>query len=52
MEKPCIEIQNVVSAAKIEMKEDMQKMCNIVVFGLESSKGSTEEDKSKDDLAS
>ena len=49
-EKPSVEMQNVVSAVKIDMKEEAHKMNNIMVFGLESSKASKEEDKSQDDL--
>jgi hypothetical protein len=50
-EQPSIEIQNVVSAVKINVKEETRKADNIMVFGLESSKGATDEERYKDDLA-
>jgi hypothetical protein len=50
-EQPSIEFQNVVSAVKINVKEETRKSDNIMVFGLESSKAATDEERYKDDLA-
>mgnify|MGYP002653583547 CR=1 FL=1 len=46
---PSQELQNVVSAAKIEMSEKRQRNNNIMVFGLTPSKAANEAEREKDD---
>lgn len=48
---PSKELQNVVSAAKIEMSEKRQRQNNIMVFGLTPSKAANEAEREKDDFA-
>jgi hypothetical protein len=48
---PSEELQNVVSAAKIEMSEKRQRQNNIMVFGLTPSKAANEVERERDDFA-
>jgi hypothetical protein len=49
--KPSEELQNVVSAVKIEMSENRKRHNNIMVFGLPPSAATTVEEKEIDDFA-
>ena len=49
--KPAVEMTNVVSAAKIEIKDQAKKSANLLVFGLPLSKAEDEAKRSADDIS-